>query len=173
MTCTLVAGVGNALFGDDAFGCAVAQALSQRSLPSGVKVKDFGVRTLDLAYALLEGVERVIFVDSLVRGRSPGTLCLLSLDVSAPFSPPSPFVAHGLGAHEVLARAFELGARVSEAFLVGCEPESAGDEFEPRLGLSEPVRAAVGEAVRWVEQLLLGELPLSLREVEPACTKWP
>ena len=50
----LIAGVGNIFFGDDAFGVEVARRLAGRPLPEGVKVVDFGIRGLDLTYALSE-----------------------------------------------------------------------------------------------------------------------
>ncbi len=48
----LIAGPGNIFFGDDAFGCEVARRLAERSWPAGVRVADFGIRGIDLAYAL-------------------------------------------------------------------------------------------------------------------------
>ena len=53
----LVAGIGNIFWGDDAFGVEVAQRLAQRDWLDGVFVVDFGIRGLDLAYALLENYE--------------------------------------------------------------------------------------------------------------------
>ena len=51
----LVAGIGNIFFGDDAFGCEVAAELAKRPLPDGIKVlRDFGIRSYDLAYAMME-----------------------------------------------------------------------------------------------------------------------
>jgi hydrogenase maturation protease len=70
----LVAGVGNIFLGDDGFGVEVALALSNRPLPESVKVKDFGIRGFDLAYALLDPWDAVIIVDALPRGEAPGTL---------------------------------------------------------------------------------------------------
>ena len=49
----LVACVGNIFLGDDAFGVEVANRLRQESLPQDVKVVDFGIRSYDLAYALM------------------------------------------------------------------------------------------------------------------------
>ena len=165
MTRTLVAGIGNIFFGDDAFGCEVVRALGTRKFPDGVVVKDFGIRTLDLAYAIAD-FERVILIDAVSRGRAPGTLCLLELDVEAAESEqPALTGGHGLAAHEVLARARALGAKLPSVRLVGCEPERLGDEEEPRGELSEPVQAAVAEAARWVERLLSGELPTGTLEV--------
>src|SRR6476659_9457781 len=60
----LVAGIGNIFFGDDAFGCEVAAELGRRSLPDGVTVKDFGIRSYDLAYALMDNYDATILVDA-------------------------------------------------------------------------------------------------------------
>ena len=64
----LIAGVGNIFLGDDAFGVEVAQRLARRALPEEVRVVDFGIRGLDLTYALLDGYETVILVDAAPRG---------------------------------------------------------------------------------------------------------
>ena len=48
----LVAGIGNVFLGDDGFGVALAGRLARRELPAGVEVVDFGIRGMDLAYAL-------------------------------------------------------------------------------------------------------------------------
>ena len=63
----LIAGIGNIFFGDDAFGVEVARRLAQHPLPDTVRVVDFGIRGLDLAYALLDPYDAVILVDA----RSP------------------------------------------------------------------------------------------------------
>ena len=80
----LVAGVGNIFLGDDAFGVEVVQRLARRPLPAEVRVVDFGIRGLDLTYALLDGYETVILVDAAPRGGPPGTLYVLEPDVGDP-----------------------------------------------------------------------------------------
>ena len=77
----LVAGVGNIFLGDDGFGVEVALALSKRQLPESVKVKDFGIRGFDLAYALLDPWDAVIIVDALPRGEAAGTLYVVEPDL--------------------------------------------------------------------------------------------
>jgi hydrogenase maturation protease len=55
----LVAGIGNIFQSDDAFGVEVAQPpRGTRTLPPGVRVEDFGIRGVHLAYELLEGLRR-------------------------------------------------------------------------------------------------------------------
>ena len=76
----LIAGVGNIFLGDDAFGVEVVQRLARRPLCEEVQVVDFGIRGLDLAYALLDGYGAVILVDATSRGGPPGTLYVMELE---------------------------------------------------------------------------------------------
>ena len=63
----LVAGIGNVFMGDDAFGVEVVSRLARSKLPAGVVVQDFGIRGMDLAYALA-GNDVAVFVDAVPRG---------------------------------------------------------------------------------------------------------
>ena len=58
--------------------------------------------------------------------------------------------AHAMDPVKVLALAKTLGGEVPRTLVLGCEP-AAVDEFT---GLSEPVRAALDEAERLLEQVL-------------------
>jgi hydrogenase maturation protease len=42
--------------------------------------------------------------------------------------------------------AASIGTISAKVLVVGCEPHDFGDEFEGRMGLSQPVQAAVEEA---------------------------
>ena len=153
----LVAGVGNIFLGDDAFGVEVAQRLARRALPDEVRVVDFGIRGLDLTYALLDGYEAVVLVDAAPRGGRPGTLYVLEADpVAATGSPcDGPAIeAHCLDPAKVMRLAAALGSPAGRVLLVGCEPVPPGEAEEMAMGLSEPVRAAVEEAVPLVEALV-------------------
>ena len=55
----LVAGIGNVFLSDDAFGVEVSHLLARRALPEGVRVEDYGIRGVHLAYDLLERLRRV------------------------------------------------------------------------------------------------------------------
>jgi len=74
----LVAGIGNIFMGDDGFGCAVARRLQRCALPIGLEVCDFGIRDLDLYYALSSSeFDLVIVIDAIFRGVTPGSLQLM------------------------------------------------------------------------------------------------
>ena len=153
----LVAGVGNIFLGDDAFGVEVAQRLLRRGLPDGAQVVDFGIRGLDLTYALLDGYEAVVLVDAIPRGGRPGTLYVLEVDpVAATGSRcDGPAIeAHSMDPPKVLRLAAAMGGQVGRLLLVGCEPTPPGEADEMTLGMSDPVRAAVDEAVPLVEALV-------------------
>ena len=161
----LVAGVGNIFLGDDAFGVEVVQGLARRPLPEGVRVVDFGIRGLDLTYALLDGYEAVILVDAAPRGETPGTLYVLDLEGAEPPAEgeAGPLIeGHGMDPVRVLRLTAAMGGQVGRLLLVGCEPTPLAEADEMHMGLSEPVRRAVDEAVTLIEELaarlLRGEL---------------
>lgn len=148
----LVAGVGNIFLGDDAFGVEVVHKLLRRTLPPGVRVIDFGIRGLDLAYALVDGYESVIIVDAIPRGGEPGTLYVLEPEIKREQTGPLLVEGHNLDPVRVLQTAAMLGVTVRRLLVVGCEPSSM--EVEEKEGLSEPVRAGVEGAVALVESLI-------------------
>lgn len=144
----LVAGIGNVFLGDDGFGVALAGRLARGEPRPGVDVVDFGIRGMDLAYALLGDYEAAILLDAAPRGEPPGTLYVIEPEVDEESELPPD--AHGMDPVRVLALARALGGTPPRTLVVGCEPQS-----EDNVGvLSEPVRAALDEGVRLVESLL-------------------
>ena len=157
----LVAGVGNIFLGDDAFGSEVARRLLLRPWPSNVRVEDFGIRGFDLTFALSDGYDAVILIDATPRGGAPGTLYTIVPDVSELDRVPPQSAAvepHGMNPMRVLAVARSLGAELKKIVVVGCEPspETIDPDGPGEMGLSEPVRRAVDEAVGLIEVMVAG-----------------
>lgn len=151
----LVAGIGNIFLGDDAFGVEVAQRLARRPLPQQVRVVDFGIRGFDLTYALLDGYEAVILVDAVPRGGTPGTLYVLEPARDEESEAAGAVIeTHNMDPVKVLRLAAAMGGKVERLLLVGCEPTPDSDYEDMQTGLSEPVRAAVDEAIRLIESLV-------------------
>jgi hydrogenase maturation protease len=151
----LVAGIGNIFLGDDGFGCEVVRRLAERELPEGVEVRDFGIRGMDLAYALMEPYEAVVFVDAVPRGEEPGTVYLIEADV--PDEGEVALDTHGMDPVSVIRLARVLGAEGPRTLVVGCEPKVilSGEDYDDMLmELSEPVQRAVDEAVKLVESVV-------------------
>ena len=157
MSPILVAGIGNIFNGDDGFGVAVAQSMARRELPAGVTIKDFGIRSLDLTYALLEGYAAAVIIDTARRGEPPGTLYVIEPEISAAAdTEPEDLLLspHELDPAKVLRLAAALDSPCRHVILIACEPASFGDEELGTMELTPPVAAAVEPAVQLVEQVI-------------------
>ncbi|HEY6624146.1 MAG TPA: hydrogenase maturation protease [Acidimicrobiales bacterium] len=146
----LVAGVGNIFLGDDGFGVEVAARLDPASVPAGVRVADFGIRGVHLAYELLEGYDTLILVDAVSRGDPPGTVSVIEHAAGDEGGTLAAMDAHGMDPGAVLAMAGDLGATVDRVLVVACE---AGDVSDG-IGLTGPVTEAVPHAIDAIHELL-------------------
>ena len=141
----LVAGIGNIFLRDDGFGSEVVGALSISS--DGVRVVDYGIRGMHLAYDLLDGCDALVLVDALPDRGCPGEVRVFEVDHESP-APATGLDAHGMDPDAVFAGLRALGGTPPRTIVVGCQVQSVADG----IGLSAPVRAAVPAAVRAVEQ---------------------
>ena len=127
----LVACIGNIFQGDDAFGCEVAKVLMRRAPLEDVRVVDFGIRGLDLTYALMDAPELTILVDAVSRGGEPGTLYVIEPELEDEGE--QAIDAHSMDPVQVLRAVRGMGGRLGHILLVGCEPADLGGE-EGRMG---------------------------------------
>ncbi len=144
----LVAGIGNLFLTDDGFGSEVARRLAGAALPPEVKVVDYGIRGMHLAYDLLEGYRALVVVDALPGTGVPGDLTVLEVgpeDLGA-----GELDAHGMAPVAVLSSLGQLGGSLPPTYVVGCQPADVGEG----IGLTPAVEAAVDPAVRLVLEVL-------------------
>jgi hydrogenase maturation protease len=150
----LVAGIGNIFFGDDAFGGEVIKELTRFPLPDTVNAVDFGIRSYDLAYSIMDGYAATILVDVTSRGEPPGTLYLIELDQNKIGNLEATVPdGHSLDPVSVLRLVQSLGGQINQLYLVGCEP-AVWESEDGSMGLSESVQAAVPEAVKMIHRLI-------------------
>ncbi len=150
----LVAGIGNVFLSDDAFGVEVARLLSSRVLPEGVRVEDYGIRGIHLAYDLLEGYDALVVIDAVPMGEPPGTLAVIEPEPAvgpatrcsshSDGDGGSPVDAHTMSPDIVLATLARLGGSVERIVIVGCQP----GQLHEGMGLSPPVLETVPQ--RWI-----------------------
>lgn len=150
----LIAGIGNIFLADDGFGVEVIRRMSVRSLPEGVCLRDFGIRGLDLAYALNEPWDLVILVDALPRGETAGTVFVLEparedLEVGLQTG----IQTHGMDPVQAIRLAKSLGEIPQRVLVVGCEPADLGGE-DGAMGLSPEVEGAVDTAIETILQFV-------------------
>ena len=140
----LIAGLGNLLLMDDGVGVHAVRELL-RDPPAGALVVEVGVAALD-ALHLLEGARRVLAIDAMRAGGSPGSLYLCDLDqIERPGHQAS---LHGLGLVAVLQ--FLPAEARPQVTVLGIEPE----RIDYGLTLSPAVAAALPPVVRTARELV-------------------
>lgn len=146
---TVVMGAGNLLMSDDGVGVHVVQVLrTRKELPGDVKLLDAGTAALDVL-PLLEGVERLIIIDAVRGGGSPGTVYRFSPnDVSE--EPSRKLSLHQMSLIQALRTTEMLGSRLPEVVILGVEPRV----ISPGIGLSSEVQAAVEKVIDTITRLV-------------------
>ena len=146
----LVAGIGNLFLSDDGFGPEVVRRLAVQDddRPASIKVVDYGIRGLHLAYDLLDGYDALVIVDAVPGDGAPGEIVVLEVGPedlgSGDFDP------HGMAPVAVLASLDQLGGTLPPTFVVGCRPATVEDG----IGLSDAVSAAVPHAIAIIRTLV-------------------
>ena len=150
----LIAGIGNIFFGDDAFGPRLVRELSRRQWPNEVEIVDFGIRGIDLAFALLDDYRAAIFVDATSQGGEPGALYLIEVDDETRDGGVARVETHNIDPVQVLSTVKAYGGTPPPLWVVGCEPASLESESGDVLQLSAPVEASIAAAIEMVESLV-------------------
>ena len=154
----LVAGVGNELKGDDAFGVHAARALSRDDrLPADCVVLETGIGGIHLVQELMRGYDGLILFDAFERGGAPGELWLLEPELPRAEAMDErarrDFFAdvHYATPVRALTLAQSVGALPPFVRIIGCQPADP-DSFA--IGMSETVQAAIPKAVDMALELL-------------------
>lgn len=149
----LVAGIGNIFFTDDGFGPEVVRRMLSSppgapALPEGVRLVDYGIRGMHLAYDIVDGLDALVLVDALPGPGEPGTITVLK--VGPEHLGEGDFDPHGMNPVAVLANLAALGGELPPTYVVGCRPA----DLDEGMGLSPLVAAAVDEAADTVRAVL-------------------
>lgn len=151
----LIAGVGNVLRTDDAFGVEVARRLEHVALPEGVTVVETGIGGIALVQELQDGYDALVVVDAIDRGRAPGTVMMIRPDVvdvdALSWDDKHDLLAdmHLATPERALMLARALGVLPTRLLMVGCQPTDAEAVGQ---GLTAPVEAAVSVAISEIER---------------------
>jgi len=143
----LIAGVGNELRQDDAFGVILAQKLQQEaSFPAFVKVMEIGSAGIHLVQQLFDKYDILILLDTVKWGGVAGTIHFKEVEVKdiaqLPTDEKNEFLAdmHYINPLKALMMAKALNVLPKQVLFLGCESE---EHEEIGIGLSAAVNNAV------------------------------
>ena len=145
----LVAGIGNIFLGDDGFGSEVVRNSVLPKDNPGVRVTDYGIAGMHLAYDLLEEWDTLVLVDAVPSRGQPGTLHVFQADLESSCATAG-LDAHSMDPAAVFASLRALGGSPPYTVVVGCEAGSV----QEGIGLTESVANAVPRAARAVEEIV-------------------
>jgi hydrogenase maturation protease len=148
----LVIGLGNPLMGDDGFGLAVLARLRDSwRIPPDVELVDggtWGIRLLPL----IENAERVLFLDAVDHGATPGTPVVLR-GPDLPHQLSLKLSSHQIDLREMLAVALLRGTSPADLAAVGAQPARVepGTELSPALAdrVDDVVALAMAQLEAW------------------------
>jgi hydrogenase maturation protease len=160
-----VIGLGNTLMQDDGVGVRTVEALKVRySFEPRIDLLDGGTAGLDLL-PLIEGYERVLFVDAVDAGKLPGSIVIIEGDAIPSFLTGQVSVHH-VGLSDLLFAARMAGSMPSEICLIGIQPESVDMGLEMTEALRrrlDPLMGTVLERLRewgiWSASLPIVSVP--------------
>jgi hydrogenase maturation protease len=144
-----VAGIGNIFLGDDGFGPEVIRHVPEHVASPRVRVVDYGIRGMHLAYDLLDGCEALILVDALPNRGTPGTVHVFEADHET-LTAQVGLDAHAMDPAAVFASLAALGGTAPYTVVIGCEV----DNVDEGMGLTDAVAAAVPDAVNAIDDVV-------------------
>lgn len=136
----VVLGIGNIILTDEGVGVRAVEAFQRRyRLPAGVEAIDGGTSGMELIEGL-SGLDHLVVLDTIVAGKTPGTVVALAGD-EVPVFFRRKLSPHQIGLADVLASLELLGALPRETLVFGVQPVS----LELGMELTPPVAARVDE----------------------------
>ncbi len=155
----LIAGVGNELRQDDAFGVLLAHKLLQEaSFPPTVKVMEIGSAGIHLVQQLFDGYDILILLDIVKWGGAAGTIHFKEVEVKdisqLPKDEQNEFLAdmHYINPLKALMMAKAINVLPKQVLFLGCESE---EHEEIGIGLSAAIEEALplafSKIVEWID----------------------
>lgn len=156
----LIAGVGNELRQDDAFGIEFVRRWEKENRSSdSIKTMEVGIAGIHLVQELHAGYDVMVLVDAIDYKIKPGTIILeevteLSNIEEMPLDQKREFLAdmHYTNPTRAMMLAKALKVLPDKVFLLGCQ-SAKHDDFD--IGMSDEVTAAIPKAIseltKWLE----------------------
>ena len=136
----LIIGIGNKVCRDEGVGVHVIEEMKKMELPPHVELLDIGTSTMDLI-GYLDGVKKLIVIDAMKAGQTPGTLYRCGPEDLLP-KEEGPVSLHEIGLLETLVIAKKRGLEI-DTVIIGIEPKV----FDWGMELSEEVKDRIPDII--------------------------
>ena len=135
---TVILGVGNLLLSDEGVGVHVINKMMDMHFPPDIELSEGGVDGLRLMN-LVVGVDRLIVIDAVKGGGSPGSIYKFRPEEFVTRTDTSKLSVHQVGILEVI-RLSGLVGKLPETTIIGVEPKSIemGMELTPKIQSKVP-----------------------------------
>lgn len=158
----LIAGVGNPLRQDDAFGIEVVKVLQNENLSDKIVIQEVGIGGIHLVQELHSGYKVLMLIDAVDWELEPGDISLRVVDSvkhveDLPKAEKRDFLAdmHYTNPVRAMILAKSLGVLPDEVYLLGCQAKLTEDFA---IGMSDEVTAAVPKAAELVKEWVVNYL---------------
>jgi hydrogenase maturation protease len=148
----LILGVGNLLLSDEGVGVHIARKLMEMDFPPEVRVVEGGTDGFGLMHVLLEA-DRLILVDAVRGGGSPGSIYRFEIEDCPPFPDIYKTSVHQISILEIINLSGLIGS-TPRTTIIGVEPKHLGMGMD----LSPEIKAKIPRVI----QLIREEVALSL-----------
>jgi hydrogenase maturation protease len=147
-----VIGLGNILLKDEGVGVHAVGALKRNyDFPEEVRLIDGGTLGLDLL-PLIEGVEKILFVDAMDLKKEPGAIAVIE-DQEIPSLLEPKLSLHHVGLSDLLFASRFMGNQPAKMALIGMQPETMeiGLDLSPAVldRFEELLETVVGKLREW------------------------
>jgi len=158
----LIAGVGNELRQDDAFGIEFVRAWT-KAMPKSdqINTMEVGIAGIHLVQELHTGYDTLVLVDAVDYKRKPGTISIeeveeLSDIEEMPLDQKREFLAdmHYTNPTRAMMLAKALKVLPEKVYILGCQ-SAKHDDFD--IGMSDEVTAAIPIAINELNKWIIGQ----------------
>lgn len=154
----VVLGVGNLLLSDEGFGVHVAQKLYDLDLPPEVEVVEGGTDGFGLM-AFVVGTDRLIVIDAVKGGGSPGSLYRFDLNDCPPFPDLFKTSVHQISILEIINLSGVIGT-TPQTTIIGVEPKT----LDIGMALSPEIEARIPRVIELVKEEIASALGRAAEE---------
>ena len=123
-------GLGNYTMGDDSIGLRIVEHIIQENLDRDFRAIDLSANAMNLLFYCAEETEKIVIVDAVDMGISPGEFRIFSPEDVDSFKPSTGMTTHESDILKVILMGKNLGYTIPPIQILGIQPETMTSVME-------------------------------------------